>query len=249
MQDIEDDYYAILGVSEEATPDDIRKGYLKLAKKLHPDRFPNDPEKRAAAQAEFSRVTRAHEVLGDAKQRDEYNAIRLLAKSRMALETGSPGAAASGTGSAQDASRSIPRQDAKQDKEAWAAKHFARCEDCFSKKRFQEAEIAIKEAIRLLPDKAMYHAKLAEIYLARGWKTLAQTEIQTALRIDPKSSEAKSVELKLKVMNKGAGGSKQAQSQSQSKDANKAVKDKAGKEKEKPAGLLDQIMAMLNKKM
>ena len=70
MLEYNEDFYAVLGVEETAAPEEIRKAYLKLAKKLHPDRFPNDPEKRAEAQAEFSKVTRAHDVLSDAKQRD-----------------------------------------------------------------------------------------------------------------------------------------------------------------------------------
>ena len=44
MQEFEEDYYAILGIESDASQEDIRKAYLSLAKKLHPDRFPNDPE-------------------------------------------------------------------------------------------------------------------------------------------------------------------------------------------------------------
>jgi molecular chaperone DnaJ len=111
MQDLQEDYYAILGVEETASPDDVRKAYLKLAKKLHPDRFPNDPEKKAEAQAQFSKVSRAHDVLGDPKQREEYDALRILARNRAALETGAPGATvASSGGAAGPGTRSKSRQ-------------------------------------------------------------------------------------------------------------------------------------------
>src|SRR5438045_3916784 len=71
--EFEEDYYGILGVDDEAAPEDVRKAYLKLAKKLHPDRFPNDEQGKQAAQIEFRRVTQAHYVLGEPDRRAEYD--------------------------------------------------------------------------------------------------------------------------------------------------------------------------------
>jgi len=200
MQDIQEDYYAVLGVEQAAPSEDIRKAYLKLAKRLHPDRFPNDPEKKAAAQQEFARVTRAHEVLGDKGQREEYDALRNLARSRAALDTGAPGATVASSAAPAEAAA-----DAKpESKENWAAKHAGRAKDCYEKKRFQEAQTAIKEALRLEPNNVKYRCQLAEVYVALGWKTLAISEVQTALRIDPSCSEAKQMELKMKATQKAA---------------------------------------------
>jgi curved DNA-binding protein CbpA len=228
MQEIQEDYYAILGVEEKATPDDIRKAYLKLAKKLHPDRFPNDPEKKAEAQAEFARVTRAHEVLGDAKQRKEYDALRLLARSRAALERAPGTDGAVSQGGATSGSGAVTAEQRAESKAEWAAKHSQRAVECMQRKKFPEAETAIKEAIRLDPNKAKYHVQLAEIYIARGWKTLAMTEVQAALRIDPNNSDAKNVESKLKS----------AQKPSETKPA----------EEKKGGGFLDSISKLLGKK-
>lgn len=220
MLDIEEDFYAVLGVEETAAPDEIRKAYLKLAKKLHPDRFPNDPEKRAEAQVEFSKVTRAHEVLSDAKQKDEYDTLRKLAKNKGMAAVEVP----------------VEKAEVKaENRESWAAKHCDRANDMLSRKRFPEAETAIKEAIRLCPNTAKYHAVLAEIQMARGWRTLALTSVNAALKIDPKSYEAKQVELKLKTSNKSSG--------TQPKEAASAG---AGGEKK---GFLDQLKDLLNKKM
>jgi len=226
MQDLQDDHYAILGLDETATADDVRKAYLKLAKKLHPDRFPNDAEKKAEAQAQFSKVSRAHDVLGDPKQREEYDALRNLARSRAALESGTGGGAtaAVAAGSNPAVSQTISKVESK---ENWAAKHSERFKECLQKKRFQEAETAIKEAIRLDPNKTKYHVMLAELHIARGWKTLALTEIQTALRIDPNDSEAKQLELKMKA-------------------TQRVSDDKAAKEKK--GGFLDSISKLLGKK-
>lgn len=62
------DYYEILGVARDASADDIRKAYRKLARKLHPDVNP-DPE----THERFKEVTRAYEVLSDPKKREMYD--------------------------------------------------------------------------------------------------------------------------------------------------------------------------------
>lgn len=63
------DYYNILGVSKEATQDEIKKAYRKLARKYHPDVNKDDPQ----AEARFKEINEAHEVLSDAAKRSQYD--------------------------------------------------------------------------------------------------------------------------------------------------------------------------------
>jgi curved DNA-binding protein len=63
------DYYKILGLNKNATADDIKKAYRKLARKHHPDLNPNNPE----AGKLFQQINEANEVLGDPENRKKYD--------------------------------------------------------------------------------------------------------------------------------------------------------------------------------
>ena len=62
------DHYDVLGVSREASPEEIKKAYRRLARELHPDVNPD-----ATAQEKFKLVTHAYEVLSDPVQRQQYD--------------------------------------------------------------------------------------------------------------------------------------------------------------------------------
>jgi curved DNA-binding protein len=63
------DYYEVLGVKRDASEEEIRKAYRKLARQHHPDRNPGD--KQAAAR--FKEVQEAYDVLGDKDKRAQYD--------------------------------------------------------------------------------------------------------------------------------------------------------------------------------
>ena len=63
------DYYEVLGVSREASEDEIKRAYRKLAFKYHPDRNPGDKE----AESKFKEAAEAYDVLRDANKRARYD--------------------------------------------------------------------------------------------------------------------------------------------------------------------------------
>jgi molecular chaperone DnaJ len=63
------DYYEVLGVNRNASKDEIKKAYRKLAIKFHPDRNPGD----SASEEKFKEATEAYEVLGDDNRRNIYD--------------------------------------------------------------------------------------------------------------------------------------------------------------------------------
>ncbi|XVQ13414.1 molecular chaperone DnaJ [Spirillospora sp. CA-255316] len=78
------DYYATLGVRRDASPDEVKKAYRRLARELHPDVNP-DPE----TQERFKEITQAYEVLSDPKKREMYD---------LGADPFAPGGAGAGAG-------------------------------------------------------------------------------------------------------------------------------------------------------
>src|SRR5499425_554597 len=65
------DYYQILGVKKNASADDLRKAFRKLARKYHPDVNPGDK----TAEEKFKAISEANEVLSDPKKRKMYDQL------------------------------------------------------------------------------------------------------------------------------------------------------------------------------
>src|SRR5437667_11376498 len=64
------DLYSVLGVSKDASADQIKKAYRKLARKWHPDANPGD----TSAEERFKEIQEAYSILSDADKRKQYDA-------------------------------------------------------------------------------------------------------------------------------------------------------------------------------
>jgi molecular chaperone DnaJ len=71
---IEKDYYKVLGVAKDASPEEIKKAYRKLARANHPDQNPGN----AAAEQRFKEISEANDVLSNSAKRKEYDEARRL---------------------------------------------------------------------------------------------------------------------------------------------------------------------------
>ena len=67
------DYYEVLGVARNASQDEIKSSFRRLAKEWHPDRHP--PERKKQAEERFKEIAEAYEVLADAEKRRKYDSF------------------------------------------------------------------------------------------------------------------------------------------------------------------------------
>lgn len=84
---LEKDFYAILGVSQDASDAEIKKAYRKLARTWHPDQNPGD----VAAEQKFKDIGEANSVLSDAERRKEYDQLRQMVGGGARFTAGGPG--------------------------------------------------------------------------------------------------------------------------------------------------------------
>jgi len=81
------DYYKLLGVNKNASQDEIKKAFRKLARKYHPDANLNNPE----AEEKFKEIGEAYEVLGDPQKRSRYDQLGANWKQYSRTGAGRPG--------------------------------------------------------------------------------------------------------------------------------------------------------------
>jgi DnaJ-class molecular chaperone len=79
------DYYEVLEVERNASEDEIKKAFRKLARLHHPD-LHSEPEKKKFAEVKFKEAGEAYEVLSDSERRQKYKNTTCLGMPRQAKE-------------------------------------------------------------------------------------------------------------------------------------------------------------------
>jgi molecular chaperone DnaJ len=90
----EKDYYQVLGVAKNASDEEIKKAYRKLARKHHPDANAGNRE----AEERFKEISSAYDVLGDPDKRRQYDQVREMAGSGVGFGAGASGPGRGGRG-------------------------------------------------------------------------------------------------------------------------------------------------------
>ncbi|MEB3196997.1 MAG: DnaJ domain-containing protein [Candidatus Sericytochromatia bacterium] len=175
----EEDLYELLNVEESATPEEIKKAYKKLAIELHPDRFPDDPERRDQATVQFGKITNAYNILKDEEERAEYDFARRLGFASAGPPPGAKGGASGGRVASGEDEGVLSEARKNQ-----AINQFDLGKNAHMNKSWAKAIQHYKEAARLDPSVADYHAFLGLAYIQQGLKTPAQKALEQAYKID-----------------------------------------------------------------
>jgi curved DNA-binding protein CbpA len=166
-------HYEVLGVTPDATDDEIKQEYRSLALQFHPDRFHQSaPELRAKIESAFANILQAYETLSDEKQRAAYDKRSLKPGTKTKLrETRGAG----------------KNKIASQRERAEAS--FQRGINALTRQQYDEAIRCLAEAALLEPREARYRANYGHALMARpNMRRNAEFELQAAVRLEPNNT-------------------------------------------------------------
>jgi curved DNA-binding protein CbpA len=208
------EYYAILGISQTASPEQIKNAFLTLAKIFHPDRLPGSmPHLAPKISAVFESIREAFETLYDQTKRAQYNAA--LAQGKDANAQAAPQRAGP---SADDLMKMgevfFKKRDYLKADEHWARAHqldkkadslaaraWAIYMDPNRKPEAQRAKDMMLEALKISNDSDRAHYQLGVIARVEGDLPRSERHFREAVRVNPRHVEANQ-ELRLIDMRK-----------------------------------------------
>jgi curved DNA-binding protein CbpA len=158
-------YYQILGVSKQATDEDIKKAYFLLARKFHPDRFERSitPENRAKLDDVFDKITKAYHTLSNRELRKVYDIRTPVA------------------GEDDKGKDVLKKADTK----------FRQAKTLYSQSRYEDAIILLEEVIRLNRMKGAYFLLLALTELKiPSFRRRAEEHFLKAIELEPWNPES-----------------------------------------------------------
>ena len=183
---LQKDFYALLGVSRDATSKQIKQRFRELARDRHPDRFQG--EEKARAEVEFQEITEAFNVLADPVRRRQVDLFLARPKD---FETGpgeivrvfmNRGIRAYKQGNLIEAANNFDRATDIDPQNAQAWHHLALT--CSREKRWaSKAQQAIDKACELRPDHVPYLKLAGKIYAESGMTPRAKQYYNQALKL------------------------------------------------------------------
>ena len=187
-------HYEVLDVSNEASPAHMKMKYYELARRYHPDRFRRvEASVLARMESAFARITQAYDTLRDDRLRANYDA-KLKARQKAeqladaAAKPVAPQATPTRTSSptsVKDAAAAIAERAEKQFKEGLAALELG---------ERKEALGLFASAANALPNEARYRAFYGTLLAQQEHsRRLAETELQAAIKLDPKNAEYRAI--------------------------------------------------------
>lgn len=190
------DYYGVLNVEKDATADEIKRAYHRMAKEFHPDRYLRIESEslKEKLQAVFSYINEAYRGLtgsgntlksapppNERMARKDYNVN--LARVRFG-----EGRRFFGSGQYEDAATLFGQAIYLDNTVAQYYYFYGMA--LIKNEKMKSAEEALKRASQLDPDNSAYIAELGHIYLGLGFRTRARSTFEKALRRNPADSRA-----------------------------------------------------------
>jgi curved DNA-binding protein CbpA len=203
--------YDTLGLERDASDQDIRKAFRRLALKYHPDRFAND--QRVEAEERFQGITEAFNVLSHPESREKYDteiskgtADKTMDAKEISRRLAAKGSQLMREGKMAEAVETLKGAIDHDDENARAHYFYGQVIGRISGKE-RDALRHVERAVTLEPGNATMMAEAASLSLAAGMKTRAVRHAQDALALDPTNSKATDVLSLAESADKSKGGS------------------------------------------
>ena len=188
-------YYEILGVSRNASTEEITAAFKKLVRDLHPDRYDNEDEKKEA-ERKFKEVTRAFNILKDPVKRREYD------KTLASESYSTPKESKAGSEDYFKKGVMLYKAGDYENAEAYFQSAIVRgmaTPQCYYylalaqkhlPRRSKKVVENLEKAINLDPLNVKYRMELADFYLEKGVKSKAVFHYKRVLKIEPNNKKA-----------------------------------------------------------